>query len=185
MKRILIPLAAISVGACSSSPVLEPEMETATLCIGSSVLPKPIRDQFKALDDPDLLNKALGAPNRGKLCQAQVYESKVGIKLTLYRAWNSTNPNSRFGNWWAFEKPAGKISTHRAEYQICYQWTPLDKLETCMLKPGTKLVVGTGQSIKCSEFLSYSVSDTLQIFIDDAKNSLINCSSFDGEFNWK
>ncbi|MGR8929803.1 MAG: hypothetical protein ACU836_04115 [Gammaproteobacteria bacterium] len=183
MKKVLISLVAMSLSACSSTPVKETHATNS--CIGTSSLPPEIENLFIEVKDDELLSKALGKPNEGRLCQGRVYESKEGTELTLFRAWNSTNPNSQYGNWWAFEMPAGKISNYRIDYEICYQWSPLDSLETCMLKPGTKLVIGTGQSTKCSEYLSYSISNKQQIFIDDAKSALVNCYSSDGEFSWK
>ncbi len=49
----------------------------------------------------------------------------------------------------------------------------------------TKVVVGTGQSAECSDYLTYPVSDKQQIYIDDAANSLADCATFTGEFNWQ
>jgi len=107
---------------------------------GSSNLPENLANKFEKIEDKELLNEALGLPNKGKLCQGQVYKSKADTQITIFRAWNSTNPNSKFGKWWAFQKPTGKISTYRSEYEICYQWSPLDKLVSCILKPEVKLL---------------------------------------------
>jgi len=187
LKNILFSILILTFYGCSSYPIEKDTQnpEAAQSCLGATTLPENIATHFEPIKDMPLLNEALGAPNKGKLCHGQVYKSKEGSNITLFRAWNSTNPNSKFGKWWAFQEPSGKVSTYRSEYEICYQWSPLDKLVSCTLKPNIKVVVGTGQSAECSEYLTYEVSDKQQIYIEDASLSLTNCTLFDGEFSWK
>ncbi len=185
MNRILIAAVILAVTGCTALPERTTQLEPMAMCKGSVSLPARVQNMFEPIEDTPLLNQALGAADEGKLCQGKVYKSKPGTQLTVYRAWNSTNLKSQFGNWWAFEKPEGIIAVYRSAYEICYQWSPLDKLESCTLKPETKIVVGTGQSAKCSEFLTYPSSDTQQIFIDDPRNDLTDCSYFDGVFQWQ
>jgi hypothetical protein len=185
MRYLLAAVLFLALCSCSVNPVKKETQSNAQPCLGSSELPANLRDNFESVEDDQLLKKALGDPRKGKLCQGQVYKSKAGSQITVFRAWNSTNPNSKYGKWWAFEKPAGKISAYRSEYEICYQWSPLDKLAKCTLKPEIKVVAGTGQSAECSEYLTYPVSDKLQVFIDNASKAFTRCSVFDGEFSWK
>jgi len=185
IKNILTTLLIFTLYGCSGQPIERETQNAAWSCLGSSDLPENLATGFEKIEDKEFLNEALGSPNKGKLCQGQVYKSKAGTQVTIFRAWNSTNPNSKFGKWWAFQKPSGKISTYRSEYEICYQWSPLDKLVSCTLAPETKIVVGTGQSAECSEYLTYQVSDKQQIYIDNASVSLTGCTIFDGEFSWK
>ena len=187
MRNILLSIFILTLFGCSSYPIEKESHNTdsAQLCLGNSNLPLNLAAQFEPIEDIQFLNEALGSSNKGRLCQGKVYKSKVNTKITLFRAWNSTNPNSQFGKWWAFQKPAGKISTYRSEYEICYQWSPLDKLVSCTLKPEIKVVVGTGQSAECSEYLTYPTSDKQQIYIDDASASFYDCTTFDGKFSWK
>jgi len=126
----------------------------------------------------------LGAPDKGSLCQGQVYKSKEDAQITIFRAWNSTNIKSKKGRWWAFEEPSGTISNYRVEYGVCPSWSPLDELVSCTLKPGATVVVGTGQSAKCTS-KTYPVSTTKQIFINNPDFSVENCTTLDGEFSWK
>jgi len=154
-------------------------------CPGTVTLPSGFQNLFEPVSDESLLNTALGMPGDGKLCQGQVYQVKNDASVTLYRAWNSTNINSRFGNWWAFTQPEGKVAIYRSDYEICYQWSPLDKMTQCDFKAGSKVVIGTGQSAKCSQYLSYPVSPVLQIFIADAESMSISCQDFDGIFKWE
>lgn len=187
MENIFVIISILTLFGCANYQI---ENETKhigseQLCLGSTKLPKNIANQFEKIEDTALLNKTLASDQKGMLCQGQVYKSKKDSAIILYRAWNSTNPNSQFGQWWAFNKPTGEIAKYRSDYEICYQWSPLDKLVSCTLKGDTKIVVGTGQSAECSKFLTYSVSDKQQIYIDNAANSLLNCTTFNAEFSWK
>lgn len=154
-------------------------------CSGTTALPLPLASSFESAEDSALLAKAIGKKDQGSLCNGQVYQSKAGSQIRLFRAWNSTNPKSKLGNWWAFAKPAGKIADYRKDYEICYQWTPLDMLVECTLKPRVKVVVGAGQSAQCSQYLTYPVSATQQIFIDNAETALSDCKIFSGVFSWQ
>jgi hypothetical protein len=185
VRYILITVLLLTLLGCAGYPVNKETQIDAGLCLGSSDLPADLTEMFEPVEDKQLLSEALGNPGEGKLCQGQVFKSKKIHDGTVFRAWNSTNPNSKFGNWWAFQKPVGKISAYRSGYEICYQWSPLDKLVRCTLKPGTKIVLGTGQSAECSKYLTYPVSDKQQVFIPDAAMVLTNCKVFDGVFSWE
>jgi hypothetical protein len=185
MRKIFAIIFIITLSGCSIYQIEKETHNTAQSCLGSTNLPEYIANKFVPIEDKQFLSKALGITNEGKLCQGKVYTSKVDTQITIFRAWNSTNPESKFGKWWVFQEPAGKISEYRSEYEICYQWSPLDKLVRCSLKPEIKVVIGTGQSAECSEYLTYPVSDKLQLYLDDASMSVTNCTIFDGEFSWK
>ena len=185
MKNILVTLLAFTFFSCSSLAMEKDVQNAGQPCLGNSNLPANLENKFEPMEDKALLLEALGSPDKGKLCQGRVYKSNQDSEVTVFRAWNSTNPNSKFGNWWAFDLPAGKVSEYRSAYEICYQWSPLDKLVRCTLKPGVKIVVGTGQSAECSEYLRYPVSDRQQVFIEDTSASVTGCIEFDGYFNWR
>lgn len=154
-------------------------------CPGTTELPPALTDAFETIEDAALLQRALGQPGKGGLCQGQVYRTKKNTRVIVYRAWNSTNPNSQMGNWWAFHRPEGSVSQYRSDYEICYQWSPLDKMTHCTLKADTKVVVGTGQSAVCSPYLLYPASTQTQIYIKDAASSVAECAVYDGQFSWK
>lgn len=178
MKYLFTAVSICLLVACANRPI-------ARSCLGDTKLPAELAGNFEPVDDEELLNKALGNPDEGKLCRGQVYQSKAETQVAVYRAWNSTNPHSKFGGWWAFQRPEGKVSSYRADYEICYQWSPLDKLVACTLDPGVKVVVGTGQSARCSQYLTYPVSDKRQVFIESASNSVSDCLVYDGNFSWE
>jgi len=183
--KVLTIICLFSLYSCSSSPASKAVNNSPQKCLGSSNLSEILKISFLITEDEKLLSGSIGAPDKGKLCQGQVYKSKEDSKITIFRVWNSTNPNSKLGKWWAFHKPSGKISNYRSEYEICPEWSPLDKLVSCTLKPGATVVVGTGQSAECSEYLTYPTSDKQQIYINDASLSVENCTLLDGEFSWK
>lgn len=157
----------------------------ADYCLGSTDLPKNLAPYFDEVDDPELLASTIGEPDKGMLCQGKVYQAKEDTDVPVYRAWNSTNPNSQFGNWWAFDKPRGLTATYREDYEICYQWSPLDKLVSCTLRAGSKVVVGNGQSATCSQYLTYNKSAAQQVYIQNSEQDTLHCDVKDAEFSWK
>lgn len=157
---------------------------SAAECAGDMELPVEFSRKFTAVSDPELLAESIGAPSQGKLCQGQVYVAKQNTQIMLFRAWNGTNPASKFGDWWALKSPRGQVAQYRSDYQICYQWTPMDKMTLCSLKAGAKVVIGTGQSASCSQFLDYPSSDKKQVYLANAEADLYDCNSYNAEFNW-
>jgi hypothetical protein len=168
----------------SSTPPEQSVQQPSNICPGTVELPDEFVPLFDPVEDEALLNSALGEPDKGMLCQGKVYKVKQDVGVILYRAWNSTNPNSRLGTWWTFYRPAGKTALFRSDFEICYQWSPLDKLTRCNLKAGTEVVVGTGQSAECSQYLTYPASAAQQIYIENASSTVSNCSDYDALFNW-
>lgn len=171
----------------AAAPVVSapPATTVADACIGANTLPAQVASAFVEVQDAALLAQAVQPPTKGGLCQAKVYQSTAPVMI--YRAWNSTNPGSRIGSWWAFEKASGSVSQYRRDYEICTQYSPLDRLTQCKLKTGSMIVVGTGQSAQCDQYLTYPASASLQIYMskDKANVSVNNCEDFDGEFAWK
>lgn len=190
MKNILPIALLLALSACANFPAnntqtMVPAEPSANGCIGSTELPAKYKGKFIAVEDAALLADSLGEPSKGKLCQGQVYELKQGESVVIYRAWNSTNPRAKKGKWWAASKPKGKTAGYREDYEICYQWSPLDKLTSCTLKAGTKVVIGNGQSAECSQYLTYPVSAAQQIYIENAAASVEDCKTYDAVFSWK
>lgn len=179
MKKILFSLLVVVIQGCAHGPVTKTP-DRIRSCIGTLDIDS---QKFEPATDDVLLSQTLGEPLQGKLCQGKVFKSKT--RVTVYRAWNSTNPGSEFGRWWALKQPSGLTSAYRKNYEICYQWSPLDKLEKCTLKAGTKVVIGNGQSAKCSEYLTYPVSEKQQLFIPDAANSVADCQEYDSVIRWE
>ncbi len=174
-----------ALAGCAAPPPPVSVAPTVTTCIGDSEPPAALAGKLQPIDDPALLAAALGAPGKGGLCQGRAYQVKADTSITLYRGWNSTNPNSRLGKWWAATNIAGSVAQYSHDYEICYQWSPLDKATECQFRAGTKLVIGTGQSAECSKYLSYPVSASKQVFLSKATDDNSGCADFDGQFSWQ
>jgi hypothetical protein len=177
MLQIAIVLLVFSLCGCAGT-------SAKYACPGSVELPAEFAGLFVPAEDETLLSSAKGAPDIGSLCEGKVYMTGDAVTVTVYRAWNSTNPGSRLGKWWSFYQPKGKVAQYRSEYEICYQWSPLDKLTQCKIKAGTKIVVGTGQSAKCSEYLTYPPSAVKQIYVQNSSSVLSDCRDYDLFFSW-
>lgn len=191
MKGMLFFIPAVLVISGCAIQADKPSSETMTTateandCIGSTDLPPELAPYFDEVDDPELLASTIGEPDKGMLCQGKVYQAKVDTQVPVYRAWNSTNPNSQFGNWWAFQQPSGLTAKYREDYEICYQWSPLDKLVSCQLNAGSNIVVGNGQSATCSQYLTYGTSAAQQVYLDNASQQTQHCDVKDAVFSWQ
>ncbi|MCF6777436.1 hypothetical protein L3V83_12775 [Thiotrichales bacterium 19X7-9] len=183
MKTQLITLfsSTLLLSACTS---YKPLITNSSQCTGDLSPPSQLSSNLKPINDKKKHHKAIKEPLSGALCQGRTYQ--VVKHFTIYRLWNSTNNNSQLGHWWVFDKPQGLISDYRANYGICYQWSPLDRLVSCTITEGATLIIGTGQSIKCSEYLQYPTSNYKQIYINQntLKKKLINCTTEKAYFNW-
>lgn len=135
-----------------------------TACIGDI---EPVPEGLVATEDPQLLKAALGEPMQGRLCKGQVFVANQPV--LVYRGWNHANPNSLYGSWWAFTRPAGSRAQYRVDYAICPSWNPLTRVSVCQVKVGSKLVVGPGQSVAClSDQLQYAASPINQVFLPNS-----------------
>ena len=182
MKGMLVGVLILAIQGCAQHPTASIQLAQND-CVGSTKIREGLSESFNLIEDPELLSQSLGEPLKGKLCQGAVYQSTQ--EVVVYRAWNSTNPHSQYGQWWSFDYPTGLSADYREDYEICYQWSPLDKLTQCTLKPGSKVVVGNGQSATCSDYLSYPVSETQQVFISSASDAVLNCVNFDSVMSWE
>jgi len=168
----------------SGGPAVAAAPDTAR-CPDDGGLPQELRQHLAESPAPELLGQALGAPGEGRLCSGRVYTVTGKGTVTVYRLWNSTNPQSRLGRWWGLARPEGSVSGYRRDSAVCYQWSPLDRLTACTLQPGARLVVGPGQSAECSQYLTYPASPALQVYIDDASAAVAGCRDYEAYFDWR
>lgn len=115
-----------------------------------------------AVDDPAMLALALGASLKGGICAGKVF--KVNQPLQVYRLWDGRVAASQYGSWWALTRPSGSRDAYRKDYGICPNWSELNRLTACSVKPGAIIVIGSTQSVQCDDG-SYGVSPASQVFI--------------------
>ena len=128
-------------------------------------------------EDTDLLTKSLGASGEGKLCAGRVFVAKQPVMV--YRVWNSEKSYTVYGGWWSFNQPMGPKKRYREDNEICPSWSALDRMTSCTIKVGTKIVVGPGQSAQCEAF-TYAKSAVNQVYVpNDSRNAVVlveNCT---------
>ncbi len=110
-----------------------------------------------------LLAQAQRPSGNGYLCSAKSFA--VTQPVRLYRLIDSTQPYSKLGGFWSFDRPTGTRDEYRARFAICQQWSQLDRLIACDVRPGTIIVVGTTQSANCSPGFTYEKTAANQVFV--------------------
>ena len=110
-----------------------------------------------------LLAQAQRTSGGGYLCSAKSFAITQPVRV--YRLIDSTQPYSKLGSFWSFDRPTGKRDDYRAKFAICEQWSKLDRLLACDVRPGTVIVVGTTQSADCSHDFMYGKTAANQVFV--------------------
>ncbi|KZN52994.1 hypothetical protein [Pseudoalteromonas luteoviolacea] len=182
LRKLAIPSSFLLLFGCNTTSVTGESNALETVnsdCIGkveqhTGLVPLPAEKLPSGVVMPQ---------QQGGLCKGQVFVTTQ--EITIWRAWNSEYTGSKLGKWWTFDKPRGSISQYRRDNVICPSYSPLDMLVSCKVKVGTQVVVGPGQSAKCSDYFSYPASKTNQIYLADAENTTLVCQSYDGRFSWR
>ena len=128
-------------------------------CVG---MVDPAPSGLAQVDDPQLLNDALGKSGDGKLCYGQVFAATAPV--TVYRVWNSAKSYTEFGKWWSLIKPTGPVDSYRSDNAICPEWSELNQLTRCTIKVGAHVVIGPGQSANCM-MMMYGKSAVNQVYM--------------------
>lgn len=110
-----------------------------------------------------LMAQAQRPSGGGYLCSAKSFA--VTQPVRLYRLIDSTQPYSKLGSFWSFDRPTGTREDYRARFAICKQWSQLDRLIACDVRPGTVIVVGTTQSADCDQDFTHSKTAANQAFV--------------------
>lgn len=143
----------------------EPQVEYNPLdgeaCVG---LPEAMPAGLAPVEDPGLLNEAVGKTGEGKLCAGRVFAASQAGSVTVYRVWNRAKSYTEFGKWWSLAQPSGTVASYREENAICPEWSELNQLTRCTLKAGAHVVIGPGQSATCMS-LTYAKSAVNQVYM--------------------
>ncbi|WP_108651531.1 hypothetical protein [Dongshaea marina] len=184
----------ISLGVSAKQNIIQPELSSGAVqyaantspdCPGTATPPDSLEEHFQSEPTQKVPADALGKEGEGNLCQGEVY--KVIEDTTVYRAWNSSYQGSKLGKWWSFDKPSGETRQYRLDNALCPSFSPIDMLETCTLKAGADVVIGTGQSAMCSKYSTYPASSVKQVYIspDEVSNAVAHCKISVSQLSWK
>jgi len=111
-----------------------------------------------------LLKAAIGEPGKGGLCNAKVFSAQRTV--TVFRVYNHAVPATKYGSWWSLSPPKGPRDKYARDNDVCPEWSPLDASTSCVVRSGTIVVMGTGQSAVCaSPGTSLPVSLANQVYI--------------------
>lgn len=149
--------------------------EEGAACVGSVTTPP---EGLAEVDDPTLLQAALGETGKGKLCTGKTFVAEKPV--TVYRVWDGSKSYTALGSWWSFSPPEGPRDSYQKANIICPGWSALNRMSACRLKVGAHIAVGPGQSAQCPEGL-YAQSAVNQVYIpnDTRKGQVFvdNCST--------
>jgi hypothetical protein len=130
-----------------------------------------------------LLAQVRLATNQGGVCAARVFV--VTDPVRLYRVFDSAHPHSKFGGWWSLTPPEGSREAYRATFAICPEWSPLDRVVSCEVRPGSVVVVGTTQSAICQDGKVLPKSASLQVFVaNDGRAGIVHVGACSEERPW-
>jgi len=130
-----------------------------------------IDPSLKTSENDVLLGKARGVSGKGGTCDGQVYAVSAPVKL--YRVYDSAKGYTQRGSWWALEKPSGTRDSYRATYAICPEWSAVDALVECEIRPGTQVVIVSTQSAVCGDGTELPKTAALQVYVaNDGRSDL-------------
>lgn len=109
-----------------------------------------------------LMAEADEVSGNGGVCAGKTF--KVVEPVRVYRVYDASRGASEYGRWWSLTNPTGPRDRYREANAICPEWSNLDHLISCQIKPGTQVVIGTTQSANCGK-TTYQKNATLQLFV--------------------
>lgn len=156
--------------ACSPAPqpMTEPQENLAPSCVGSA--PSEI-EGTTLVENDSLLNAVIGEVGKGMLCEGRVFQ--VDSTIQVYRVYTKAKSYTALGSWWSFNQPVGPREEYARANDICPEWSALDIVHHCTIKPGTQIVVGPGQSAQCEQEL-LPASANIQVYVyNDTRKDIV------------
>jgi len=171
MRTALWMVASVVVSGCAALPH-EPFGAATGIDGVACVTGAPVADPgLKVSDSEALLVRARGASGKGGTCDGKVYAASAPVKL--YRVYDASKGYTKRGSWWALEKPSGTRESYRANYAICPEWSAVDALVECEIRPGTQVVIGSTQSAVCADQTELPKTAALQVYVaNDGLNEI-------------
>lgn len=183
MLRTAALVLSLVIAGCASLPGPDRAADVGIdgiACVGSVVGDVP---GLREAGDSALLGNAQLQTGKGGVCSARVFS--VTAPVVLYRVFDAGNPRSKFGSWWSLQRPTGSREQYRAANAICKEWSALDRMVSCEVRPGSQIVVGTTQSAVCSDGTTYPKTDTNQVYVaNDGRAGIVHVGACSQETNW-
>lgn len=149
-------------------------------CVGSVATSVP---GLSDSGNPTLLAKAQMQTGKGGVCSARVFSATAPV--VLYRVFDASKPYTKFGGWWSLQRPGSSKPDYRAANAICPEWSNLDRLVSCEIRPGTQIVLGTTQSAECADGSTYAKTAESQVFVaNDGRAGIIHMGACSEETSW-
>lgn len=131
-----------------------------------------------------LKGKAQGQSTKGGVCSAKSFT--VTTPITLYRVYDANKDYTKYGGWRSFNRPTGSRDNYRAANAICKDWSPLDRLVACEIRPGSEIVIGTTQSANCEDGSTYPKTAENQVYVpNDNRAGIIHVGACTEEPIWQ
>ena len=149
-------------------------------CVGSTTAPA---SGVVESTNPTLVSRAQLKSGAGGVCSAKVYA--VTEPVVLYRVFDASKPYTQFGTWWSLKKPEGTKADYRVANAICPEWSPLDRVVTCEVRPGTQIVLGTTQSATCADGSILAKTADIQVMVpNDGRAGIVHTGACRDEAPW-
>jgi hypothetical protein len=183
MSRTAVLLVSLAISGCAGLPKGPPPGEVGIdgiACVGK--VAEPVAG-LSEIGNAALLTKAQYATGKGGVCSGKVFS--VTAPVVLYRVFDASNPYSKYGGWWTLKRPSGPREDYRAANAICKEWSSLDRLVSCEVRPGTEVVIGTTQSAVCSDGSIYPKTAENQVFVpNDTRIGILHVGACGEELVW-
>lgn len=176
----LLPLLLAACANFTSSPNSAERGIDGVMCVGSINSSTP--GIFESIN-PVLLSTAQMPTDKGGVCAAKVFAATAPV--VLYRVFDSSKPYTKYGGWWSLKHPGSSKAQYRVANAICPEWSNLDRLVSCEIRPGTQVVLGTTQSAQCADGSVYPKTSETQVFVpNDGRVGIIHVGNCADEASW-
>lgn len=183
MSRTAVLLVSLAISGCAGLPKGPTSVEVGIdgiACVGK--VAEPVAG-LTEISNGALLMKAQHATDKGGICSGKVFS--VTAPVVLYRVYDTSNPHAKYGGWWTLKRPSGSREDYRAANAICKEWSGLDRLVSCELRPGTEVVIGTAQSAVCSDGSIYPKTAENQVFVpNDTRIGILHVGACGEDVVW-
>ncbi len=183
MSMSMSMLTLLSLSGCAmlaGTPEVAQQGIDGVACVGEAAAGGP---GLIESSNPALIARAAAATGAGGVCAAKVFS--VSAPVVVYRVFDAAHPRSKFGSWWSLARPSGPRDDYRATYAICPEWSALDRVVACELRPGSQVVIGTTQSAVCADGSAFAKTAANQVFIaNDGRAGIVHVGACSEDAEW-